>query len=86
MQIEVKSISKVEKETPAGMEVTVFKCVLKGGDSSSAVKATLTLESPDQKELRYLVDQQIGEQVLLSLESVNRKLTEYQEQKQKSEA
>lgn len=76
MQLEVKQIAKIEKETPQGIELTSYRCVLKGG--GSFVKATLTLESQDLKELEYVVAQQIGEEVYLSLESVNRKLTEYE--------
>jgi hypothetical protein len=56
--IELKSMSKNEKKTPAGIEQTIYSCVLKGVYEN--IKATLKLESTDIDSLNSLISQRMG--------------------------
>lgn len=70
IQAEIKSMSKSDKKTPAGAEVTMYSCVCKG--ILGSVQASITLKSDDLKELESILSQKMGNQVILNIESIFR--------------
>lgn len=67
--MEVKSISKSEKNNVAGVKETTHKCALKGSDLT--VEAVLTFVASDQKDLERVVPMRIGDRVRIVVEAVN---------------
>ena len=70
--LEVKSISKSEKNNVAGVTEHSHKCVLKGSDLT--VEAVLTLKASDQKDIANVVPMRIGDRIRIVVESVNANL------------
>lgn len=70
IQLELKSINKSEKRTPAGMTEITYTFGLKGVNTGGTVEAKLKLEAGDIKELESLVGSQPGTNVVIEIRKV----------------